>query len=44
MGTEELQDYIIRSKTLSQAQASLEKLKNAKTVAVIGAGQIGLEI
>ncbi len=30
-------------KTLSQAQASLEKLTNAKTVAVIGAGQIGLE-
>ncbi len=42
-GTEELQDYLIRSKTLSQAQASLEKLTNAKTVAVIGAGQIGLE-
>ncbi|WP_161945535.1 FAD-dependent oxidoreductase, partial [Streptococcus suis] len=31
------------SKTLSQAQTSLEKLTNAKTVAVIGAGQIGLE-
>ncbi len=29
-GTEELQDYLIRSKTLSQAQASLEKLTNVK--------------
>lgn len=42
-GQEELQDYLIRSKTLTQAQRSLEKIKQAKTIAVIGAGQIGLE-
>lgn len=42
-GVEGLEAYLLATKTLSQAQNSLEKIKRASSIAVIGAGQIGLE-
>ena len=39
----ELEPRLLSSKTVKAAQASLEKLRDAQSIALIGGGQIGLE-
>ena len=39
----ELESRLLSSKTIGAAQASLEKLRDAQSIALIGGGQIGLE-
>ena len=39
----ELESRLLSSKTIGAAQASLDKLRNAQSIALIGGGQIGLE-
>ena len=40
---QDLEHYLLSSKTLEAAKASLAKIENATSIAVIGGGQIGLE-